>query len=89
AETELVLQGAKNKRVAKRVDMIAANLVGAGHGFDVDENALHVIWENGECELPRTGKTRLAAQLVSLVADQLDSNNTHDKVISINAKDSA
>ncbi|HSG11211.1 MAG TPA: bifunctional phosphopantothenoylcysteine decarboxylase/phosphopantothenate--cysteine ligase CoaBC [Gammaproteobacteria bacterium] len=89
AETELVLQGAKNKRVAKRVDMIAANLVGAGHGFDVDENALHVIWENGECELPRTGKTRLAAQLVSLVADQLDSNNTHDKVISFNAKDSA
>ncbi|MGB5259318.1 MAG: bifunctional phosphopantothenoylcysteine decarboxylase/phosphopantothenate--cysteine ligase CoaBC [Gammaproteobacteria bacterium] len=89
AETEALLERAKHKRTAKGIDMIAANLVGAGRGFDVDENALHVVWDGGDVELPSTGKTRLAVQLVELIADRYDSRHSQDKVISINAKDSA
>ncbi|MBT8116975.1 MAG: bifunctional phosphopantothenoylcysteine decarboxylase/phosphopantothenate--cysteine ligase CoaBC [Gammaproteobacteria bacterium] len=89
AETEALPESAKNKRIAKGIDMIAANLVGEGLGFEVDENALHVIWDGGERELPCTGKTRLAVQLVELIADRYDSRQTQDKVTPINAKDTA
>jgi phosphopantothenoylcysteine decarboxylase/phosphopantothenate--cysteine ligase len=89
AETEALHTGAKHKRTAKGIDMIAANLVGEGRGFDVDENALFVVWDGGEVALPSTGKTRLAVQLVELIADRYDSKHLQDKVISINAKDSA
>ena len=89
AETGDLEARAKHKRIAKGIDMIAANLVGEGLGFDVDDNALHVVWDGGEHELPSTGKTRLAVQLVELIADRYDSRHTQDKVISFNAKDSA
>ncbi len=89
AETEALLDSAKHKRIAKGIDMIAANLVGEGLGFDVDENALHVVWDGGERELPCTGKTRLAVQLVELIADRYDSRQTQNKVTPINAKDTA
>jgi phosphopantothenoylcysteine decarboxylase/phosphopantothenate--cysteine ligase len=89
AETDALLDSAKNKRITKGIDMIAANLVGDDLGFDVDDNALHVVWDGGERELPCTGKTRLAVQLVELIADRYDSSHTQDKVISFNAKDSA
>ena len=39
--------------------------------------------------LAGTGKSRLAVQLVELIADRYDSRLTQDKVISLNAKDSA
>jgi phosphopantothenoylcysteine decarboxylase/phosphopantothenate--cysteine ligase len=89
AETELLQDHARDKRIAKSVDMIAANLVGDGLGFDVDENSLLVIWEGGERVLPRIGKSRLARQLIELIADRYDSNIKQGKVIELNAKDSA
>ena len=89
AETEDVQQRAKHKRIAKGIDMIAANRVGDGLGFEVQDNALHVFWDGGDRALPRTGKSRLAVQLVELIADRYDSRLTQDKVISLNAKDSA
>ena len=55
----------------KAIDMIAANQVGiAGQGFDSDLNALLVFWRGGETELPLAPKSRLARQLVSLIAER-------------------
>ena len=89
AETEDVQQRAKHKRIAKGIDMIAANQVGGGLGFEAQDNALHVFWDGGDRALPRTGKDRLAVQLVELIAERYDSRLRQDKVISLNAKDSA
>jgi phosphopantothenoylcysteine decarboxylase/phosphopantothenate--cysteine ligase len=88
AETEAVETHAQAKRLAKGVDMIAANRVGAGLGFDSEENALHVFWEAGEQVLPVTGKGKLARQLLDLVAEQFQ-NGLQGKVLKFNAKDSA
>jgi phosphopantothenoylcysteine decarboxylase/phosphopantothenate--cysteine ligase len=87
AETGSVVKHARAKRQAKELDMIAANRVGAGRGFDSEDNALHVIWADGECELPLTGKHRLARQLLAIVAERFHDRGA--RVIRINAKDSA
>jgi phosphopantothenoylcysteine decarboxylase/phosphopantothenate--cysteine ligase len=89
AETEAVETNAQDKRLAKGVDMIAANKVGAGVGFDSEENALQVFWETGEQALPVTGKRKLARQLIRLVAEQFQNSHGQRKVLKFNAKDSA
>jgi phosphopantothenoylcysteine decarboxylase/phosphopantothenate--cysteine ligase len=73
AETDNVVAYADEKRQRKRIDMIAANDVSnrSVGGFDSDENALHVLWEGGQQELPMTGKLRLARQLVELISRKI------------------
>jgi phosphopantothenoylcysteine decarboxylase/phosphopantothenate--cysteine ligase len=87
AETEQLEERAQAKRVAKSLDMIAANRVGDGAGFEAEENALHVFWDGGSQVLSQTGKTKLARQLVELVAQRF--HDKPGKVIRFNAKDSA
>ncbi len=87
AETEQLEMHAQAKRVAKSLDMIAANRVGDGVGFDAEENALQVFWDGGSQLLAQTGKMKLARQLVALVAQRF--HGKHKKVIRFNAKDSA
>lgn len=71
AETERVEEQAEEKRKLKGVDMIAANLVGAGQGgFERDENALTVIWEGGGKELPLAKKEQLAKPLAAIIAER-------------------
>lgn len=92
AETHDLEQNARGKLHSKGVDMIAANQVGAGLGFDVDENALQVFWQTGEAVLPQTRKTKLARQLVNLIAaryQQRNSDMDSARVINLHAKDSA
>ena len=48
--------------------MIAANRVGEGAGFEVDRNALEVIWKGGRQSLPFQDKATLAQRLVELIA---------------------
>ena len=68
AETERLAQLAEEKRQAKGVDMIAANLVGADQGgFEKDENALTVLWDGGVSDLPMMDKQQLAQSLVTLI----------------------
>ena len=70
AETQKLHEYASAKRIRKGIDVIAANLVGAGQGgFATDDNALSVIWEGGMQELPMMDKEQLARQLVLLVTD--------------------
>lgn len=73
AETEDPEVYAEQKRRAKGLDMIAANLVGAASGgFERDENALTVLWDGGRCDLPMAEKTVLAEKLVGLIAENYE-----------------
>jgi phosphopantothenoylcysteine decarboxylase/phosphopantothenate--cysteine ligase len=66
-----VAEQGEEKRKAKRVDMIAANLVASTEGgFERDENALTVLWEGGSRELPLASKRLLAVSLVELIAER-------------------
>ncbi len=68
AETEDVERNAIEKMESKRLEMIAANRVGDGMGFDQDDNALTVYWQGGKQELALTSKADLARQLIAVVA---------------------
>ena len=71
AETQDVLHYAKDKLVRKKLDMIAANDVSQPElGFNADNNALCVLWNDGQQMLPATDKHTLARQLLSLIAEQ-------------------
>jgi phosphopantothenoylcysteine decarboxylase/phosphopantothenate--cysteine ligase len=89
AETESIELNARQKLQVKSLDMIAANRVGADLGFDTDDNALQVFWEGGSAELEQTRKSRLARQLMALVAERYHQKHNGDKVIKLHAKDPA
>ena len=72
AETDHVLEHARDKLVRKRLDMIAANRVGEGLAFDQPDNALTVLWPGGQAELPQADKRLLARQLIELIAQRID-----------------
>lgn len=77
AETQDPEGYAEKKRVAKRVNMIAANLVGAEQGgFERDENALTLLWDGGRERLPMADKSQLAERLVSLIAEHYEKRHT-------------
>jgi phosphopantothenoylcysteine decarboxylase/phosphopantothenate--cysteine ligase len=80
AETHDLEAYARDKLARKKLDMIAANWVGRElGGFDCEQNALHVFWENGEKNLAMMDKTHLAEQLISLIAERLDAINVDVK----------
>ena len=69
AETNDLSAYALDKLKNKKLDMIAANVVGGAiGGFDSDVNALHVFWGSGEQFFPMTHKRILAEQLIELIA---------------------
>src|SRR3569623_796069 len=71
AETEDLLARARQKLVAKRLDLVAANWVGqAGMGFVSDDNALTLVWTDGSVEWPLASKTDLARRLISFIAER-------------------
>jgi phosphopantothenoylcysteine decarboxylase/phosphopantothenate--cysteine ligase len=72
AETERVLEHARQKLDRKRLDMIACNDVArADIGFQSDDTALTVLWREGEQVLEKASKSLIARQLVQLVATRL------------------
>jgi phosphopantothenoylcysteine decarboxylase/phosphopantothenate--cysteine ligase len=72
AETERLREHALAKLRAKNLDLIVANQVGGGRGFNVDENAVEVYWKTGERSYPTMSKPDLARELVSLIASQFE-----------------
>jgi phosphopantothenoylcysteine decarboxylase/phosphopantothenate--cysteine ligase len=72
AETNDLEAYAEAKRRAKGLDMIAANRVGSDQGFESDNNALLVLWEDGRQMLPMQSKAALAGQLVDLIVERFD-----------------
>ena len=81
AETENVDENAKQKLIAKNLDMIVANDVSESAdaktdiGFNSEYNALHVFWSSngridGEQRFEIARKSQLARQLISLIANE-------------------
>lgn len=68
AETDHVEAYARDKLERKRLDLIAANEVGVGLGFESADNALLLLWPGGREELPRADKRALARALVARIA---------------------
>ncbi len=68
AETQNLEDYARLKLEEKKLDMIVANRVGDGLGFDLDENAVTVLWSNGRQEFSAAAKTDLARSVVDLIA---------------------
>lgn len=76
AETHDLETYAKDKLTRKKLNMIAANWVGREKGgFDKDENALEVFWQNGRQSFEMTNKSELAQQLVRLISEQFAVKN--------------
>lgn len=67
AETCDLERHARDKLERKRLDLIAANQVGRGQGFDRDDNELLVLWQGGAERLALQDKQGLAAALVRLI----------------------
>ena len=76
AETTDLIHYAKEKLRAKKVDMIVANQVGKGVGFESDVNQVTVITKNKQIELSLTHKVRLAGQIIAILAATLQ-NDVH------------
>jgi phosphopantothenoylcysteine decarboxylase/phosphopantothenate--cysteine ligase len=68
AETENVEAYARAKLTRKKLDLIAANLVGADLGFDCSDNALTLFWDGGSEDLGRADKPVLARRLIERIA---------------------
>ena len=71
AETHDVEQNALRKLERKNLDMIAANEVGHNKVFNCADNELIVLWRGGRQLLPQAQKTRLARDLIGLIASRL------------------
>lgn len=68
AETDNVLENARNKLQRKKIDMIVANEVGDGLGFETDHNAVTILTKDSEpIILPLETKTRLARQILTQI----------------------
>ncbi len=71
AETRDVEHYARDKLERKKLDMIAANLVGDEHsGFEIDFNQLEVFWPDGHRRIERASKTEIARRLIDLIAER-------------------
>ena len=70
AETQNVEQYALAKMEQKSLDMIAANRVGDGSGFETDFNQLEVFWRDGRQAIEHAGKAEVAKQLIDLIAER-------------------
>jgi phosphopantothenoylcysteine decarboxylase/phosphopantothenate--cysteine ligase len=74
AETEDVERHAAAKLERKGIDLIAANAVGGGKGFEAEDNALVLIWRGGREELVRADKRVIAERLLARVAERIGSD---------------
>jgi len=76
AETEALLENARKKLINKKLDMIAANLVGDNRGFESEDNELQIIWEDGNIKLDHAPKEKLARNLVAIIAKHIHEKNS-------------
>ncbi|MBY6204616.1 bifunctional phosphopantothenoylcysteine decarboxylase/phosphopantothenate--cysteine ligase CoaBC [Halomonas denitrificans] len=67
AETENLDANARAKLERKNLDLIAANQVGEGRGFDRTDNTLRVFSRSDRWDLASGPKTELARKLVELI----------------------
>ena len=76
AETNNVEEYARKKRVSKNLDLICANDVSdSNQGFNSDNNALHLFWQEGDLRLPLTNKALLGQHLLNEIVTRYDEKN--------------
>lgn len=76
AETHNMEEYARQKRTNKQMDLICANDVSqTGQGFNSDNNALYLFWQDGETMLPLSDKSLLAQQLIDEIVSRYDEKN--------------
>ncbi len=69
AETDHLEHYARSKLIDKKLNMIIANHVGLpDRGFDSDDNAVSVFWDNGRQVFSLRSKKQLATDLIALIA---------------------
>jgi len=66
-ETGDAVAKGRAKLERKGLDLVAANRVGGGAGFDADENELTLLWRGGKQGLPRASKRDLAHALLTRI----------------------
>ncbi|BAV32798.1 phosphopantothenoylcysteine decarboxylase [Sulfuricaulis limicola] len=76
AETENLEQHARQKLEAKKLDLVAANRVGADIGFGTDENSLLLVEPGAVTELPMQPKAKLARALIRHIATRYRAKHT-------------
>ena len=76
AETNNVEEYARQKRSRKNLDLICANDVSqSNQGFNSDNNALHLFWQDGEKRLPLASKSLLGQLLLDEIVTRYDEKN--------------
>ena len=81
AETQDVLNYARQKLLKKKLDMICANDVSQPDaGFNSDQNAVTLLWQDGEQTLALQSKTALAASLITLISQHYSPKSTTSEV---------
>ena len=76
AETNNVVPYAKEKMQQKGLDMMIANDVSDKTiGFNSDNNAVTVLWRDGETSLELASKTSIAQKIMHLIAQQTPKND--------------
>ena len=76
AETNNVVPYAKEKMQQKGLDMMIANDVSDQTiGFNSDNNAVTVLWRDGETSLELASKTSIAQKIMHLIAQQTQKND--------------
>ncbi len=76
AETNQVMEHAREKLHYKHLDLIVANEVGQNKGFERVTNQVTLITANDAVTLPRNHKTRIAGQIIAFIATNLQ-NTPH------------
>ena len=72
AETQDVINYARQKIARKQLDMIVANDVSRNDiGFNSDQNAVTVIWPEGQQALDLASKHQIARDIIALIAQRL------------------
>lgn len=72
AETQDVINYARQKIARKQLDMIVANDVSRSDiGFNSDQNAVTVIWPQGQQTLDLASKHQIARDIIALISQRL------------------
>lgn len=78
AETNNVEEYAQQKRVRKNLDLICANDIShSDRGFNSENNALHLFWQEGEKALALEHKSLLSQHLLNEIIARYNEKNRH------------
>lgn len=78
AETENVINYAKQKLQEKNLDVIIANDVSdSSIGFNSDDNAVTIIWRNGQQAFPVSSKQQLARKIIHFIGQHYQIGLSH------------